>query len=82
MNPAPETVEEAERVVNAPVLGEVAPTVVPLIAPPPIVAEGVLTEEKAPLLVETDPIGPGAEKVAPPRVTAFIAALQLKVLLV
>lgn len=68
----------AEIVVNAPELAEVAPTEVLLIVPPPMVADGVLIDENAPLLVETEPIGPGAENVAPPSVTALIVALQPK----
>ncbi|EEF26024.1 conserved hypothetical protein [Ricinus communis] len=51
---------------------------VPLIVPPPIVADGVVSDENAPLLVETEPIGPGAENVAPPSVTALMVALQPK----
>jgi hypothetical protein len=77
LNPVPLIVLLAERVVKAPVLGEVAPIVVASMAPPPIIAEGVLTEENAPVLVETDPMGPGDEKVAPPRVKALILPLQL-----
>jgi hypothetical protein len=65
-------------VVKAPVLAEVAPIDVLLIVPPPMVADGVLSDENAPLLVETEPIGPGAENVAPPSVTALMVALHPK----
>jgi hypothetical protein len=77
VKPAPLTVDEAARVVKDPVEAEVAPTDVALMVPPPMVAEGVLTDENEPVLVEVDPIGPGAAKVAPPRVSALIVALQL-----
>jgi hypothetical protein len=66
----------ADSVVNFPVLAAVAPIAVLSIVPPPMVADGALIDEKAPVLVDTEPIGPGAAKDAPPSVKALMLALQ------
>jgi hypothetical protein len=63
-------------VVNLPVLDAVAPMAVLLIVPPPIIADGALIDENDPVLVDTEPIGPGDANVAPPSVIALILALQ------
>ena len=57
-------------------LAALAPIAELSIVPPPIVADGVLIDENAPVLDETEPIGPGDENVAPPRVIALMVALQ------
>ena len=64
LNPVPDTVLEADNVVNAPVLAVVAPTVVPSILPPVMTALLVVT---LPVKVEPVRVNPVTVVVVLPR---------------